>query len=481
MPYDIFISYRREGGEKTARLIQLLLEKYGYRVFLDYDACNTDSWEKKIKTGIEDSKVFLFILSLGSLDKCHNEGDWVRKEVEYAYDLHKNIIPINPDKEFGDFPNDCPQSVRKALGQHTFFEIYTTQHLRTTVEALVEQRIKEFISPTQEEDKGASIYLETDVDSQIELFDKPLCALEAGVSKEVRLRKGTKKITAISIENPVDRVVQKYKVESDDMDDWWRIELLPIREARKAQEEKERQAKYTGHEWVDLGLSVKWATCNIGAATPEEYGDYYAWGETRTKSTYTEDNSTTYGKTYGDISGDARYDAARANWGGSWRMPTKAECQELVNNCTWQWTNKNGVAGYKVIGKNGNSIFLPAAGHRKGSSLDDAGEYGYYWGSTPDESSTEAANNYFFYFSHSGDDYFTGGGYRYYGFTVRPVSELCESKEQYPGGGSMEVARQALANQTSQLRAPIVATLKGNDPCPCGSGIKYKNCHGREQ
>uniref|UniRef100_UPI0025B2398C PEGA domain-containing protein n=2 Tax=uncultured Muribaculum sp. TaxID=1918613 RepID=UPI0025B2398C len=80
-----------------------------------------------------------------------------------------------------------------------------------------------------------------------------------------------------------------------------------------------------GHEYVDLGLSVKWAACNVGASSPEDYGNYYAWGETATKAEYTESNSKTYGKTMGDISGNPQYDAARANWGGTWRLPTKAE------------------------------------------------------------------------------------------------------------------------------------------------------------
>ena len=87
---------------------------------------------------------------------------------------------------------------------------------------------------------------------------------------------------------------------------------------------------------VDLGLSVKWATVNIGATLPADYGNYYAWGETETKDEYTEDNSVTYGdSSFGDISGDATYDAATANWGSSWRMPTYDEFKELLNDCTW--------------------------------------------------------------------------------------------------------------------------------------------------
>lgn len=174
-----------------------------------------------------------------------------------------------------------------------------------------------------------------------------------------------------------------------------------------------------GHEYVDLGLSVKWATCNVGADKPEDYGNYYAWGETSTKSSYTESNSKTYGKNYSDIKGDSRYDAARANWGSTWKMPTKSELEELKNRCTWKWTTQNGVKGYKVTGPNGNSIFLPAAGCRDGSSLYYAGEDGLYWGSTPLESSSDGAYYLFFDSSSQGVDWFD----RRYGRSVRPVSE----------------------------------------------------------
>ena len=155
-----------------------------------------------------------------------------------------------------------------------------------------------------------------------------------------------------------------------------------------------------GHEYVDLGLSVKWATCNIGANTPEEYGYYYAWGETsnKTKFEYGEKNSRTYGENMLDISGDSSYDAARANWGGSWRMPTEAEMEELLDECTWTLlTSQSGVNGYKVTGPNGNSIFLPAAGNREYSSLNYVGERGYYWTSTPIEFGGDASRSLYFY------------------------------------------------------------------------------------
>ena len=174
-----------------------------------------------------------------------------------------------------------------------------------------------------------------------------------------------------------------------------------------------------GHEYVDLGLSVKWATCNVGANKPEDYGNYYAWGETKTKSDYSSSNCVTLGKSFSDIGGKSQYDAARANWGGTWRLPTKAELEELKNKCTWTWTTQNGVKGYKVTGPNGNSIFLPAAGDRRRSSLYFAGVHGTYWSSTPHESSGYGADYLLF---DSG-----GLGVRWsnrdFGRTVRPVAE----------------------------------------------------------
>ena len=173
------------------------------------------------------------------------------------------------------------------------------------------------------------------------------------------------------------------------------------------------------HEYVDLGLSVKWATCNVGASSPSDYGDYYAWGETSTKTSYTKDNCNTSGKSMGNIGGNYSYDVARYMWGGSWRLPTKAECQELIDKCTWTWTTQGGHNGYKVTGKNGKSIFLPATGWRRGASPNDVGERGGNWSSTPYESNTYYA--YYLYFNSSGHGVDRLSRSR--GYSVRPVVE----------------------------------------------------------
>ena len=192
--------------------------------------------------------------------------------------------------------------------------------------------------------------------------------------------------------------------------------------------------QHNGHDYVDLGLSIKWATCNVGASSPEEYGDYFAWGETEPKSIYDwstykycNDSSSTLTKYNTDSSRgsvdnkttlEAADDAARANWGGNWRMPTTAERDELGENCTWTWTRKNGVYGHTVTSKkNGNSIFLPAAGYRGGSSLDSAGSHGYYWSSSLNTDDPRCADVLGFYSDYARRYYSA----RVYGFSVRPV------------------------------------------------------------
>ena len=187
-----------------------------------------------------------------------------------------------------------------------------------------------------------------------------------------------------------------------------------------------------GFDWVDLGLSVKWATQNVGASSPSDYGDYFAWGETRKKDNYTwetcfdcldstGDSWGTYkigGKT--SISPTSGHDTARENWGNTWRMPTIAEFEELCNKCEWTGTSQGGHNGYLVTSKtNGNSIFLPAAGWRNGFGTSYVGEYGEYWSSTLSSSYSDDAR-YLDFNSSSHDTY---NGYRSYGRSVRPVTE----------------------------------------------------------
>ena len=193
------------------------------------------------------------------------------------------------------------------------------------------------------------------------------------------------------------------------------------------------------HEYVDLGLpsGLKWATCNVGATTPEEYGDYFAWGEVEPKENYDWStykygtdydlftkycNDSDYGKngfTDNKTVLDPEDDAATANWGGAWRMPTKVEMIELRNRCIWDWITQDGVNGYKVTGPNGNSIFLPAAGAMDEGTLYYAGSDGSYWSSSLFTSTPDLVCNVYF----DSDCVSWGRVGRYYGRSVRPVCQ----------------------------------------------------------
>ncbi len=200
----------------------------------------------------------------------------------------------------------------------------------------------------------------------------------------------------------------------------------------------EPTGRLNGYGYVDLGLpsGTLWATCNVGAASPKEYGDYFAWGETTTKKIY---NWRTYKYCSGDYNTLTKYcknadygsdgftdaltiletsdDAATANWGAGWRMPTKDDWEELKSKCKWTCMSN----GYKVVGPNRNSIFLPTAGCRRDSTLYSAGSDGYYWSSSLDLGYQYYAWNLYFYSDDCIVDYL-----RSYGRSVRPV---CKSTQ----------------------------------------------------
>ena len=178
-----------------------------------------------------------------------------------------------------------------------------------------------------------------------------------------------------------------------------------------------------GHQYVDLGLSVKWADRNIGASSIKDLGKQYAWGETSIKTNFIEENSITYGKEQNDISGNAQFDVARAEWKDNWRLPTETEVNELLDKCTITWGIYENMEGIIITGPNGNSIFLPAAGRAEEFSTHKfAGVNGEYWTSTPfpylDNIYAKAL-----WFSNATDKLkiHCNSAERFYGYSIRPV------------------------------------------------------------
>lgn len=189
-----------------------------------------------------------------------------------------------------------------------------------------------------------------------------------------------------------------------------------------------------GHPFVDLGLPTLWATSNLGADTPEECGEYYAWGEVSPKKKYSSRNSITYDRDIPELTGEdsysitwnVKFDAAQKNWGGQWHLPGKSDFDELIENCTKELIEYKKVKGWLLTSKiNGKAIFLPAAGYRDSQGLEFYNDHAYYWsGEADDKGDTQAyclfikeVNN-----SDRCDNYLTS---RYSGIPIRPTANWC--------------------------------------------------------
>ena len=223
-----------------------------------------------------------------------------------------------------------------------------------------------------------------------------------------------------------------YKIDTEKENDVIRSSLLVMPEITLDNSSKEEYSE----RWVDLGLSVLWAAYNVGATTPEEYGGFYAWGETEEKSIYTEDNyKYSYKNWYGnnhwewnwaydhigyEISGTS-YDVAHVKWGDSARMPTLEEVNELICNCTFTRSTLNGIVGDYAIGPNGNSIFLPSAGSRIADSPNYESRRGNFWTSTRYGGSMESHAFYLECTESWGGT--QGSSIRDVGRSVRPVKD----------------------------------------------------------
>ncbi|MBD5360457.1 MAG: hypothetical protein HDR87_07075 [Bacteroides sp.] len=184
----------------------------------------------------------------------------------------------------------------------------------------------------------------------------------------------------------------------------------------------------TGHEYVDLGLpsGTRWATCNVGASSPQDNGNYYAWGDITLKEMYDEKSSQTSGEDKNQLFAKgiinivdnlhSKSDVAYVQWKYPWRTPTKADFAELLKYCTWSWDKQMDKDGYKITGPNGRSIFLPAAGYTDGKKLIMNGINGY-WSSTISEGRYKA-----FSLDFTNGEKYIYDNYRYIGLSVRPVT-----------------------------------------------------------
>lgn len=246
--YDIFISYRRVGGKNYARTLKPELEKRGFRVFLDFDELKDGVFDKRIMDAISEAPIFLVILSKGALDRCANDGDWVREEILYADKTNRHIVPVEVDKTFREFPENLPNEVKSVLGPHQFSQIDTETLLQESIDKMVRERIKPYVTnvpgaPSQLEEEsteGAEIHIEVDADCDLYRFKKLLKTLYVGKDNVVHLMPGKHKIEVVSKEYADISDSQVISIPSIQYSDFIEISLSDRIESKR-QEEIKRQ------------------------------------------------------------------------------------------------------------------------------------------------------------------------------------------------------------------------------------------------
>lgn len=449
MKYDVFLSYRRKGGFETAKHLFDLLTKDGYKVCLDLDTLREGDFDKALLSRIDECQDFILIVDANAFERSVDpdylpQRDWLRQELSYALKQGKNVIPVL--LAGAAFPDNLPPDISQVAyknGPSYSFEYFDSFYDKLkkflhTKRALIRKiwlfsaiAVMAVIAALwflffQGKQSGSGVLPQeypVTVPQQEIVTESELVPIEKNV-KQTPAISTTQSNTVSevkqenrrneSVENTIDAVSEKY------------VQTV--------------SGRASGYEYVDLGLSVVWATCNVGASRPSDSGLFFAWGELTAKSEYTwatytfltkgtnKDNAK-FSKYIFDGNSDASDnlkqleatdDVAGVLWSGGWRMPTKEEFEELISNCTWKWIKVEGVGGYAVYsrktGFENKSIFLPAAGYFQKKSVQNKGSRGCYWSASMGTHSYSAC-----YLGFNSSLTRTYNEDRYIGRSVRPV------------------------------------------------------------
>lgn len=361
--YDIFISYRRLdehgniSGRDQARLIAKQLELEGFHPFFDYSEIKDNEFDKVIIPAVENCKVFILVLTKDALNRCKNEDDWVRREIETAIKSGCKIINVTPDNAFNGWPDTLPASL---------YAIRNIQISDIHFGSLFEMSIKKLI------------------DKRIQSTKRKRHIITVGVLLILLMILGI--LFLGKAHNPHDVILTDI---TDSI-------CSPIN--------------------LDLPSGTLWADRNVGAQMPADFGDLFAWGEIEPKDDYSRYTYVEQLKPSIVIT-KAKHDAALSQLGPDWAMPTEKQFQELLTECTWKWVQMKGNKGYKIIGKNGQQIFLPAAGCSQDTIVEFRNKCGFYWTS---EHSAESRFARSLQFSNDGKRSIENGSL-HKGYTIRAV------------------------------------------------------------
>ena len=245
--YDIFISYRRVGGKNYARTIKPELEKRGFRVFLDFDELKDGVFDQRIMDAIGEAPVFLLILSEGALDRCVNEGDWVREEILHAQKTRRHIVPVEVDKTFRQLPENLPEDIADIIGSHTWAQIDTETLLQVSMNEMVRDRIRPYIndittSPSNEK-QGADIHIEIDIDCNLYHFKEFVSVIHPNDDNIIYLKPGNHKLEVSTLRFPDIKMTHIISIPSENYTDFADFSLKDRVEKRIEEEEEIRQQK----------------------------------------------------------------------------------------------------------------------------------------------------------------------------------------------------------------------------------------------
>lgn len=460
MAYDIFISYKRK-SLATANNLYYRLTTRGYSTFFDLEEMGRDNFNVQLLNYIENAKDVFVILEEGSLDACKQdnwENDWFCKEIAHALKTRKNIIPIligdykMPEKEF--LPKELQELSLKNAPEFSFsfFEEY--------LDKLIEKGY--ITAEAQIKNQTTSVFkFYSNENCQVFKDGKLVCSLDGMADKPYYLpvsRKGDYNFKCV---NSVTNEPQMLK-EHIDADEEKNVDVVwPHRKKRRNWFGGNKKGcgitisvslmivvvlisglwlidafnapQNTPHHCsslpvkasdvclpVDLGLTSQtlWGDRNVGAESPSGFGELYSWGETEKKEDYSEYTYVEELKPFKKIT-DSCHDVAMSELGNGWTMPTEEQFKELLSECDWRWANKDGHNGYIVTGSNGNSIFLPASGWSRDTTIEYRNKYGYYWTSERSSNSRFARS---LQFPKDGKGV-VGNGYIYVGRSIRAVYE----------------------------------------------------------
>ncbi|MCQ2073996.1 MAG: toll/interleukin-1 receptor domain-containing protein [Bacteroidaceae bacterium] len=420
----IFISYKRIDFNIVNGIKEHIESELGEKCWIDLDGIESDAQFKDIIiSAINECEIVLFMYSSAHSHITDYEKDWTVRELNFAASKNKRIVFINIDKS--------------KLTDQFEFDFGTKQQIDGTSTSSINRLIKDLRNwllkngqhpemPVLSTDKGVRVIKS----SKLPIIIIAIAAtviLATAVLLHITGRNG---ISTNYAESVSPKTTETQSLDSDRISTPDEDTVTVILETEPAIVSDE----LNGYGFVDLGLSVNWSTCNLGASAPQEAGTYFAWGETSGKTAYRWDNlkyhiNTTTHKFYkyvdnaqfGNTDGkhvlDLADDAANAAWGKGWRLPTSAEQDELRNKCIWKWTTLNNVHGYEITSNsNGNSIFIPASGYCDETDIIGYGSDGYLWSS---ETSSGGRNACYLYFRDNEVAKSDIG--RYLGLCIRPV------------------------------------------------------------